>query len=845
MNRRRPAGPRGGPALIAALAFLVLGAPAVAQVAVRLDLNRATLEQMRTLPIDADLARRLWEYRTYERFYASVYDLMDVEGMTAADLERLKPLVTTLPPAVEDAQMARLEASYRQVRQFLGQEGTNEGLVDEYLDQLRDPVNVNRLDLFDLMSYQNVSPVDAANILEARRRLGGFADARQLRQAEGLRYYSFRNLRDFVTYADPDSAAQRDSRVRGSYEVRYYDTPYGASDLDVIAASTGQIFSDRLPSDPYGVGDQQLDPAMTQKLRLDFGNGFQGGLLTHRNLGERSWHETVKAYYGVSEKTVGAFRLKRLVLGNYRVAFGLGLIMDNTDFTLFRKTGYGWNVRPIGVRGDLSRTREFALTGAAAEGVYGRLHATAFVSTGRKDGILNPDGTINRYVVMSPRPSDEYLDAHLTASGGPTGLRREAFREDVFGGNLRYMLGEGTYVGVTGYETRYDRGFDPDPTTLFAAADMSRLEERDSEIWAGYNSVRIDRDTGDKVEHKFRRIYGADFQAVAGNAAIQGEYGVLQDPGASLFHGANRDAFIVNGYAQWDDLHLLAIYRDYDLGFDNPYGRPFSNDARYEQTLIDSPFRMQDDLYSFLSLRTPQPKPEQGLFLQSRYRVSRTLTITGLEYDQWKRKADGMDLRRYTLRAEYQPIFNLRLRLRHRYSSRGEQFPTDVREYRNWETRWELLTLLSNYNSLKFMYMTSNVMFPVRPRLSYPPDAGVGESAVGTAGIPAHAFQAIYEHNLTPHIRLLFSGEIYDGFLWNFEGNEFVTVDGRGFRNWFQLESRVSDRLLYQLKITRDHNLPHTWVDIRSYGDPSGSEPDGDYAARDITSVRMQIDYTF
>ncbi len=133
----------------------------------------------------------------------------------------------------------------------------------------------------------------------------------------------------------------------------------------------------------------------------------------------------------------------------------------------------------------------------------------------------------------------------------------------------------------------------------------------------------------------------------------------------------------------------------------------------------------------------------------------------------------------------------------------------------------------------------------MRPRLSYPADPGTGESAVGTAGIPAHAFQALYEHNLTPHIRLLFSSEIYDGFLWNFEGNEFVTVDGRGFRNWFQFESRVSDRLLYQLKITRDHNLPHTWVDIRSYGDSIGLEPEGAYASRDITSVRMQLDYTF
>ncbi len=801
------------------------GQPAAPPGAGKLDLNRATLEEVLALPIAPDLARRIVDHRTYVRFFDDIYDLMEVDGFTAADLERLKPLVATLPPPEADAGMARLEASYRQVREFLGQEGSNEGLVDEYLDQLREPVNVNRLDLFELMSYQNVSPVDATKILEARKRLGGFTDARQLRQSEGLRYYAFRNLRDFVTYADPDSGVGAARRVRGNYQLRYYDTPLMSSDGEIEG---GQILT------------AVADPFLTHKVRFDLTGGFRAGLLTHRNMQEESWHETLKGFWGVNDKQFGGFHLKRLYFGNYRVALGLGLIMDNTDFTLYRKTGYGWNVRPVGVRGDLSRTREFALTGAAMEGSYGPVHGTFFASTGRKDGILNPDGTINQYVVMYPRLSEGFLDERFATIG--TGLRREAFREDVLGGNLRLMLGDGTYVGVTGYEARYDKGFRADAATL--VTETERLETRDSEIWTGYTSV-LDNPDGSRTTHKFRRVYGAELQAVVDNAAVQGEYAVLQDPQASLLHGKSPDAYVINAYAQWDDLHLLGIWRDYDLGFDNPYNRAFCNDTRYEQTLLDSDFRLEDPYYWWLSANTAQPKPERGLFLQSRYRISRTLTITGLEYDQWERKADGMDMRRYTLRAEYQPIFNLRFRLRHRYSSRGEQIPSDVREYRNWETRWELMTLLSNYNSLRLMYMTSNVMFPPRPRLNDPAEVGPDDSALGTAAIPAHAFQAIYEHNLTPGIRLLLSTEMYDGFLWNFEGDEFVTLDGRGFRNWFQVESRVSDRLLWHLKVTRDHNLPRTYLDLRRYGEAYGNDPDATYVPRDQLSFRWQLDYTF
>lgn len=822
-------------AAVAAAAFGAAAAGAQAPPADRapLDLNTAGLEEVLALPIPPEVARRIVDHRDHVRYFGDVYELMEIEGMTPALLEALKPLVATLPPPEADAAMARLDASYRQVRQFLGDEGTNEGLTDEYLDQLRDPVDVNRLDLFDLMSYQNVSPVDAAAILKARRRLGGFTDPRQLRQAEGLRYFAFRNLRDFVIYGPPDGAAGA-RRIRGDYQVRYYDTPYSADDDEVRGGGLAPLY----------IGD----PAMTHKLRFDFGDGFKGGLLTHRNLYEESWRETVKGYYGLSDRDFGRFHLKRFVLGNYRVALGLGLIMDNTDFVLYRKTGYGWNVRPVGVRGDLSRSREFALTGAALEGSVGRLHGTFFASHGRKDGILNDDATatnsatINQYVVMNPRLSEDYLADYVPASGA-TGLRRNAFREEIVGGNLKLMLGDATYVGVTGYEARHDRAFRADPATL--VTELGRLEARDSELWTGYTSVRVDPATGQRTDHKFRRVYGAEFQAVVDNVALQGEYGVLQDPGASLFHGVNRDALVLNAYAQWDDLHLLAIYRDYDLGYDNPYNRAFSNDTRYEQTLLDSYFRLEDPFYAWLSLNTAQPKPERGLFLQSRYRVSRTLTITGLELDQWERKADGMDMARYTLKAEYQPLFNLRLRVRHRYSSRAEQLPGDVRRFNSWESRWELLTLLSHYNSLKFMYMTSNVQFPPRPRLSYPPDAGAIYSGVGTAGIPAHAFQALYEHNLTPRARLLLSSEVYDGFLWNFEGNEFVVIDGRGFRNWVQLESRVSNRLLWQVKVTRDHNLPRTWIDIRRFGAPYGTEPEATYTPRDWTIFRMQLDYTF
>ena len=843
-RRARGRTPRILPGMVAAVLAVMLAvgwlaAPAAAAPRQALDLNRASLEEIMALPIPQDLAQKIHDHRTYVRYFDNVFDLMEIDGMTTEIFARLKPLVSTMPPDVRDAGIARLSASYRQVQQYLGQEGSSEGLSDEYLDKMRNPENLNEMDLFDLMSYQNVSPVDATNILKARERLGRFESSRQLRNSEGLRYYSFRNLRDFVVYSEEEKNIDSRWPVTGYVQTRFWQTPFSGDDDELGSFASGA------PRGRYTVDQKALyQPGWLNKVRWSAKGGYVGGLLVDREYGEKNFDETAKGFVGITDRKFGDVRLKGFYVGDFRVAYGLGLIMDNTDYIHFRKTGYGFNKRLLGIHGDLSRSYEYNLRGAAVEGSYGRVNGSFFVSSDRKDGILNPDGeSINRYVVMRPRPEAEWLEER-TVGGVPSYLRRDAFQEDILGGNMKVMLAPGTFVGVTGYEARYDKPWRADEATLVADTDL--LETRDNEIWNAYTSYYLD-DNGEVQKADWRRIMGAEAQAVVGNMAVQGEYAFLQQPGNDFLTSDNPDAYIVNTFAQWENLHLLGIWRDYDVGFDNPYGRAFSNDSRYEMTLLDSPYRLNDDLYTWTETGTPQPKAERGLYLETRYRISRALTLSGLSFDKWERKADGADMMRYTLKAEYQPKFNIRFRVRHRYSSRSEADPNDVRTYRNWETRWQMITMLSNYNRLQFMYMTSNVMFPPRTRWPFAgtPDAGAGDSAVGTAGMPAQAFEVRYEHNLTPGIELTFASSIYDGFLWNFEGNEFVLLDGTGFRNWFKIQSRVSERMLFQLKVTRDHNLPKTYVDVRDFGDPLGNEPDAEYAPKDDTIVRLQMDYTF
>jgi hypothetical protein len=92
---------------------------------------------------------------------------------------------------------------------------------------------------------------------------------------------------------------------------------------------------------------------------------------------------------------------------------------------------------------------------------------------------------------------------------------------------------------------------------------------------------------------------------------------------------------------------------------------------------------------------------------------------------------------------------------------------------------------------------------------------------------------------------MILSTQVYDGFLYNFEDNEFIVLDGLGFRNWIMLRSRLSEHLAWRLKWTWDHQQPRTYVDIRNFGALVAPTPDVIDARRDFTAYRFQLDYSF
>ena len=839
------------------------------------DLNSATRDDLIALPVSPAIADAIIDHRTYIGWFTSAWQLLEVPGVTPelfADIRdrvAVSPVFEAQRREMDEAELRSNELNYL-VQRLLSEEGASEGLVDAYLDQVRQPQDLNQLDYFDLASFQNVSPVDAAAILSERSKAGSIENESQLRAAPGLSYWGFRNLRDYVSYGPP-SAGGRPFHVDAQWRV--YNTPYMLDDWDVLTQDIINDTSGLTPDQAQAFRNYDLNtyagrmnlgsgnPATSEKIRARWGSHLEAGFLASRNVGEPDWNETARGYLALQKlrpvpTPLGPFQLERAVIGSYSVAFGLGLIMDATDYFQARRTGLGYTVRPIGLIGDLSRTDEYGLKGAAAEATLGHLRGTVFASRDNKDAILNPDGSFNRYFRMVPRVSNELLAeirndirSGVFAGRGDTSAflpMRDVMDERIIGSNLRWEFRPGTWLGATGVQidTR-NRDFsgpmadrwNPDPLTL--VIDPNRIEDRDAEIGGAYDSRTLG---------SYRRLWGTEAATTWRNVSFAGEYGKLETSTASeplkrIFSGG-PEAFVTQGYAQWENFTVLALYRDYDIGYDDPYNRAFSEDSRYEQTILDgNAYRLNNPYWAMLALDDPEPKAERGWFFTSRWQPTRQFIVDDLEYDTWRRKADDADLTRIVARVEYRPIFPLRLRLRHAISSRHADRPDDIRSYTAWDSRLELLANLSNFDQIRFLYSTGNVAFAARGRLSGPAAGGdVQSDTTAERGSPAQALAGQFIHQFNSNVAVILSSEVFDGFLWNYEDNEFVVVDGKGFRNWIMFRSQISPNLAWRFKWTSLMSQERSYVDIRDFGVLVPPTPDGTHAMRNLSAFRFQLD---
>ncbi len=782
----------------------------------QLDINQASLDQLRELPVKLLVAERIHEYLTEYGRLNSIYDLMNVEGMNSARLEDIKPLVYVSPaPETE----GRLKKVHRIQKRLASEEGPTASAVEEWQDMLLAPMNINRARIDDLAILDNVSLVDAASIVKYLNSGLTIRDRRDLAyRIPGLSSYGYRNIRDFISYENATGAL-----FGGNYRLSYeldpdWETVVAAGEFGQALAALEEDsaefreagytaaemvhFRAQLEAERDYLAEPGNSAELQNRLRVRLGDHIRGGgWVTRKSYGPGAF-DGFRGF--ISGRSLGP--LRKAVAGDFHVTLGQGLLLDNTSELRARV-----HEHTEGLYSNLTENTGFGFRGGAAELGASRFSLLGFYSQANRDAIMNPDSTINYYIITTPRYP----------------VFRDNLEETDIGGSARFdlsgltVLPVGTRLALNALSVGYDREFKPDAKYLDVPGDAERLVDP--------NYTRLSTGTE-------RLFYGTDFRTVIENVSFEGELALQPELDSTRFpsSGMNK-AWLVKAHAQYDYLYLTALYRHYDVGYDNPYNRGYCEQLRFEDTPLEKSYRLIDPAYSALQ-DFPMPKAEEGFLFETRYQISRKITLTRAYIDVWRNLAWGLDNVRFQAELEYRPVHPLRIRFKQKIQSKGLPKPARSTRSLTMEASIKIMASLANRDFLSAELREGRIM--LTPTLEY----------TDRASMSGNFLALQWEHNFSDD----FSGEL--GVVtwltrgmshWIFEDTGIDFLEGDGLKWYVALSDRVSDRLLLYLKCRQTvSRFPHTALG----GDegihfPGSAEPVHDFlTVMDSFNVALQFD---
>ena len=788
------------------------------------DLNMATLQELQDIEgLNSQQAYDLYTYIFETGGLQSIYEIMDIPGFGPVELEYLKNNCVVVPPSE-----GRITSDIISIMERLATEdGPGDAAVDMWENYLLHPIPVNTATSWQLRSLDRVSLIDAAAVEKRLNTLGPVSSVYSLRNVDNLTYYGYRNMRDYVSVRELDLSSMEffgnyrmvidggDGRDidEGGLNTALSDLHSAISDIEEgrgYSEADSIAWTDRLNTENSELQQAVNVTGWEHRVRVGLGDRFRGGarlsrgrnsasgfgLFSDIELGDLNNRFDVGKFY-VSMQNIGV--VNQVVLGNYHISLGQGLMIDNSDELMYRSTYRTWGLYP-----DLTSTRQFALTGGAVELRAGPVLGYAFYSNSPRDAVRSIDGTPN-ILVMSSFRTQSYADAvEETAFGG------YGFYD--FGGFLPW----GTALGLGGMRISYSDSLIPDSGAIDIPGDAQNWDCPEYDILAAGNSSSF---------------VGISAQTILDNVSLEGEF-VRQDNEAT--------ASLFRGRWQNDYFYLLGIWRHYDLGYNNPYNRGFTEQLRYDDTVFEKPYYLNDPLSAQLA-EWPVPKPEEGLYVESRFQLSRSITFTKVYLDIWRSIPWDFNNYRFQGEVEYRPDFPIRFRLKCKYQEKTKMhdvIPTTSRT--------------TEYTFRTFFLPSNSDYFDVQIRAGFvelTPNPLYGDDRLMSGGFIA----ARWEHNFSDNLSVLGGTTLWstDGMSqWEFEDTGIDFLDGNGTKFYITMKNNLSDNLQLRLRFLRkDTFYPRTGLYRPDPDDSFYYQGNPDSPVRDFCDhvtdygIRCQLDF--
>tara|TARA_B100002052_G_C15886981_1_gene601995 strand:- start:9818 stop:12256 length:2439 start_codon:yes stop_codon:yes gene_type:complete len=779
--------------------------------------------------ISKDKSLLIKSYITNNGHINNIYELNVIDGIDILDIQIIKPYVSVSASINESLLDKR---SLYKLEWWLADSDNQGGVSENSINQYFNPMNINEMNYDDLISLPNLSPIDVKAVLLQKKR-GSINGTFQLKNSPGISRYGYKNLVDFVSFDD-----KKNSNNFFRFTTLIKNSPLTSTPDDDAALI--EFY------DP-------TSPQILSKYLLSNKNSSVG-YIYNKNTGEAFEYANQKFYLSFNNipinneiKLLRSLRIDHLIFGNFNASFGQGIVFENSDSFSPRRTGFGFSKRLNGINPDQSNSSQYTLNGLAIQLSNDFMRFSSFISNDKRDAIINEDESFSSLILMQPRmPMGLSQDTSKIFSP-----LTDSVNELTIGGNFRLSPLVGTNLGFTIYQSLYDKVLDPQiRETILGGEDPDysgdtyyltyMTNSADPEINAMYQSSSTSNLWSNSKSS--RGAIGFDFTSVIKNIAIQGEFGTLMKNWNYKSFKKSPKAKVLSSFIQFNNFNLLALYRNYDLEYDNPYQRSFSNYQRFKTSIFEDSYWLEDPAYAFLYTANPQPQSEEGIYLTSRYQFHRNLTGT-LASDHWSRKADDAKYYRTVAQIQWRPVFKYRIYFRQKWQARGSHNIFHPSPYYSRETRIRVKMLLSNYNELEFLYSLGYTTFSPRPRLT---DGPSGEDmVVGDIGSPDKTIGITLKYNVNERFKIR-TGSLYvKGFTWYFADNDFRIFDSNfgAFHHWISLYGLVNNAMSFNFKLSFTSDYPTT--NITEAQTDQGSWIRNPWVSKNQFDYKIQVDYAF
>lgn len=322
-----------------------------------------------------------------------------------------------------------------------------ENLVDDYIYLHTHPININNADSVELQQLAFLTDGQVSAICRYVSRYGALYSVGELMLVPELDYHTRQLLSYFVTFGEPnkDEESLRDTWHRMLTQGR--SELYSRTDVPLYK---------RAGYAPRTQGELEASPSLYytgntlyHNLRYNYRyrTNLSWGVSAEKDAGEPLFTSAaplpdyLSGYVQLADMGI----LKNLVVGNYRLSFGQGLIL-NSDFALGKTMLLqGMGRRSASIKPHRGTGESDYYTGAAATLAWQSWQFTTFASYRPIDATLDGEA-------ISTLKTDGYHRTPLEQA------KRGNTRSNLFGAHLAYSS-HGVHLGLTAMYQSFNRNF--------------------------------------------------------------------------------------------------------------------------------------------------------------------------------------------------------------------------------------------------------------------------------------------------------------------------------------------------------------------------------------------------